>query len=44
MYSVLQIIARIVDGSRFHEFKSMFGTSMLTGFAHIQGYVYVFFV
>ncbi|XP_059148388.1 methylcrotonoyl-CoA carboxylase beta chain, mitochondrial-like [Physella acuta] len=34
-----KIIARIVDGSRFHEFKSMFGTSMLTGFAHIKGHL-----
>ncbi|MCB0386094.1 MAG: methylcrotonoyl-CoA carboxylase, partial [Bdellovibrionales bacterium] len=30
--------ARIVDGSQFHEFKSNFGTTVVTGFAHIWGY------
>jgi len=33
-----EIIMRIVDGSRFHEFKSNYGTSIVTGFAHIMGY------
>lgn len=34
----LEIIMRIVDGSRFHEFKRDYGTSLVTGFAHIMGY------
>ncbi|CAL1529546.1 unnamed protein product [Lymnaea stagnalis] len=34
-----QIIARLVDGSRFHEFKVMFGTGLITGFAYIQGHL-----
>lgn len=35
---VREIIARIVDGSRFHEFKSRYGTTLVCGFAHIHGY------
>lgn len=34
-----QIIARLVDGSAFHEFKKMFGPTLLTGFAHLDGYL-----
>lgn len=37
-YDVREMIARIVDGSRFHEFKSEFATSIVTGFCHIWGY------
>jgi 3-methylcrotonyl-CoA carboxylase beta subunit len=37
-YDVREVIARIVDGSRFHEFKSRYGTTLVTGFAHIHGY------
>ncbi|HRY33348.1 MAG TPA: carboxyl transferase domain-containing protein [Bacteroidales bacterium] len=33
-----EIIARITDGSRFHEFKSGYATTLLTGFAHIMGF------
>lgn len=33
-----EIIARVVDGSRFHEFKALYGTSIVCGFAHIEGY------
>lgn len=33
-----EVIARIVDGSRFHEFKARYGTSIVTGFARIMGY------
>lgn len=33
-----EIIARIVDGSRFHEFKPGFGNTLVTGFAHMMGY------
>jgi 3-methylcrotonyl-CoA carboxylase beta subunit len=37
-YDVREVIARIVDGSRFDEFKPRYGASLITGFAHIQGY------
>ncbi len=37
-YDVREIIARIVDGSEFHEFKQLFGTTLVCGFAHIYGY------
>jgi acetyl-CoA carboxylase carboxyltransferase component len=37
-YDVREIIARLVDGSRFHEFKARYGTTLVTGFAHIHGY------
>ncbi|RIK63809.1 MAG: methylcrotonoyl-CoA carboxylase [Planctomycetota bacterium] len=37
-YDVREIIARIVDGSRFHEFKALYGTTLVCGFAHIWGY------
>jgi 3-methylcrotonyl-CoA carboxylase beta subunit len=37
-YDVREIIARIVDGSEFHEFKQLYGTTLVTGFAHIYGY------
>ena len=33
-----QIIERIVDGSEMHEFKAEYGTTLITGFAHINGY------
>lgn len=33
-----EIIARLVDGSRFHEFKALYGTTLVCGFAHIEGY------
>jgi acetyl-CoA carboxylase carboxyltransferase component len=34
---VRELIARLVDGSRFHEFKSRYGTTLVTGFAHLHG-------
>lgn len=37
-YDVREVIARIVDGSRFHEFKPLYGTTLVTGFARIWGY------
>ncbi len=37
-YDVREVIARIVDGSRLHEFKELYGTTLVTGFAHIMGY------
>ena len=36
-YDVHEIIARIVDGSRFHEFKPLYGSTLVCGFAHIWG-------
>ena len=35
---VREIIARLVDGSRFHEFKPLYGETLVTGFAHLSGY------
>ncbi|XP_021362700.1 probable methylcrotonoyl-CoA carboxylase beta chain, mitochondrial isoform X2 [Mizuhopecten yessoensis] len=35
--NIYKVIARLVDGSRFHEFKKQFGPTMVTGFAHIKG-------
>ncbi|HEY8983754.1 MAG TPA: carboxyl transferase domain-containing protein [Streptomyces sp.] len=37
-YDVREVIARVVDGSRFAEFKSEFGQTLVTGFAHIHGH------
>ncbi len=37
-YDVREIIARVVDGSRFAEFKALYGTTLVTGFARIQGH------
>ncbi|KAI9502650.1 propionyl-CoA carboxylase [Coemansia spiralis] len=36
-FDVKQVIARIVDGSRFQEFKRLYGTTLVTGFAHLHG-------
>jgi 3-methylcrotonyl-CoA carboxylase beta subunit len=37
-YDVREVIARIVDGSEFHEFKREYGTTLVTGFARIHGH------
>jgi acetyl-CoA carboxylase carboxyltransferase component len=37
-YEVREVIARLVDASRMHEFKPRYGTSLVTGFARIYGY------
>ena len=37
-FDIREVIARIVDGSDFDEFKMLFGTTLVTGFAHIYGY------
>ncbi|MEW5760347.1 MAG: carboxyl transferase domain-containing protein [Candidatus Thermoplasmatota archaeon] len=37
-YDVREVIARIVDGSKFHEFKELYGTTLVCGFARIMGY------
>src|SRR5262249_11032656 len=36
-YDVREVIARLVDGSRLHEFKARYGTTLVTGFAHLHG-------
>jgi len=36
-FDVREIIARVVDGSEFDEFKARYGTTLVTGFAHIHG-------
>ena len=36
-YDVREVIARLVDGSEFDEFKALYGTTLVTGFAHIRG-------
>ncbi|MGB3934560.1 MAG: carboxyl transferase domain-containing protein [Burkholderiales bacterium] len=37
-YDVREVIARVVDGSELDEFKQNYGTTLITGFAHIHGY------
>jgi 3-methylcrotonyl-CoA carboxylase beta subunit len=37
-YEVREVIARLVDGSRFDEFKALYGSTLVTGFAHLWGY------
>jgi 3-methylcrotonyl-CoA carboxylase beta subunit len=37
-YDVREVIARIVDGSRMHEFKPRYATTVVTGFARVWGY------
>jgi 3-methylcrotonyl-CoA carboxylase beta subunit len=36
-YDIREVIARIVDGSRFDEFKARYGTTLVCGFAHVMG-------
>ncbi len=36
-YDVREVIARIVDGSEFHEFKALYGQTLVCGFGHIEG-------
>jgi 3-methylcrotonyl-CoA carboxylase beta subunit len=37
-FDIREIIARLVDGSEFDEFKALFGTTLVCGFAHLYGY------
>jgi 3-methylcrotonyl-CoA carboxylase beta subunit len=37
-YDAREVIGRIVDGSRLHEFKPLYGATLVTGFAHIHGH------
>src|SRR5688572_4099817 len=36
-FDAREVIARLVDGSRLHEFKALYGTTLVTGFAHLFG-------
>ncbi|MAY61253.1 MAG: methylcrotonoyl-CoA carboxylase [Rhizobiales bacterium] len=36
-YDIREVIARVVDASRFHEFKARYGTTIVCGFAHVMG-------
>ncbi len=38
-YDVREVLARLVDGSRFDEFKHRYGTTLVTGFARLYGYL-----
>jgi 3-methylcrotonyl-CoA carboxylase beta subunit/propionyl-CoA carboxylase len=38
IYDVHEVIARLVDGSRFREFKALYGPTLICGFAYISGY------
>jgi 3-methylcrotonyl-CoA carboxylase beta subunit len=37
-YDVREVIARLIDGSEFHEFKALYGKTLVCGFAHVWGY------
>lgn len=37
-FDAREVIARVVDGSRFHEFKPLYGTSLVTGWASVHGF------
>ena len=37
-YDVREVIARMVDGSDFHEFKALYGTTLVCGFARLMGF------
>jgi 3-methylcrotonyl-CoA carboxylase beta subunit len=37
-FDIREVIARVVDGSEFHEFKARYGKTLVCGFAHIHGY------
>ena len=37
-YEVREVLARLVDGSRFHEFKALYGETLVCGFGHLEGF------
>ena len=37
-YDVREVIARVVDGSEFQEFKKLYGSTLVCGYAHVNGY------
>ena len=42
-FDIREVIARLVDGSRFDEFKAKYGDTLVTGFAHLHGNVMLFY-
>ena len=37
-FSMRDVLGRVLDGSRFHEFKEKYGPTLITGFGHLYGY------
>jgi 3-methylcrotonyl-CoA carboxylase beta subunit len=37
-FAMKDVLGRILDGSRFHEFKERYGSSLVTGFGHLYGH------
>jgi acetyl-CoA carboxylase carboxyltransferase component len=37
-FEIREVIARLLDGSRFHEFKALYGETLVTGFGHLDGW------
>jgi 3-methylcrotonyl-CoA carboxylase beta subunit len=37
-FDIREVVARLVDGSEFHEFKALYGETLVCGFAHLHGY------
>jgi len=37
-FAMKDVIGRLFDGSRFHEFKERYGSSLITGYAHLYGH------
>jgi 3-methylcrotonyl-CoA carboxylase beta subunit len=38
VFSMKDVLARVLDGSRFHEFKERYGSTLITGFGHLYGH------
>jgi len=36
-FNVKNVLGRVLDGSRFHEFKERYGSTLVTGFGHLYG-------
>ena len=36
-FKMTDVLGRVLDGSRFHEFKERYGSSLITGFGHLYG-------
>jgi len=37
-FSMRDVLGRVLDGSRFHEFKELYGKTLITGFGHLYGH------
>jgi 3-methylcrotonyl-CoA carboxylase beta subunit len=37
-FSMKHVLGRVLDGSRFHEFKERFGSTLITGYGHLYGH------